>query len=500
MTVPDELFRVLDAPTPHRFCLGLYLCEPLCLELFTTEALLLAGREVDRLLSPRTAERLRVEIARRGLLFSRGRRSDIWSERGQRHLREIYESEQGVLRKAAEGLLLPPGEESTATVIPILVSVVELIETRFAPETRSFLRPGLCLRIRADRERGGGDGVLFERIAPTDDIARAARKALDLLDEDRRASLGRVVVHLPEVMAFLPVHGGSATLAFAEGFARLADGLRLPSGMALTGSVDPVSGRVAVVAGIEEKIRAATESAFHAVCHPSAGDGVECRDNGDIRAIGIPDRDPVRFLHEARRHAAPWQERWGKALKAALFLGMCAGATTLAPLYDALNSAANAVGPWCDAHIGPGIPHDIAYAGAGIPLAILMTVGPLLLFLLLFLIAARQIDCLVNWSRRRRWGPDAPPVGPPRTTGERVAKTFFLFFFFWACWIILVAAAVPILALKEILPSAPEEAGFFHRLLMTVSLLVALFASLLVPVMGFRRLYDRLKRRVNFLR
>lgn len=503
MTVPEELFQFLDAPTPHRLCLGIYLCEPLCLELFTTEALLLAEREADRLLSSRSAERLRIEIARRDLLFSRGRRNDVWSERGQGYLRDLCGDRQGILGKAAEGLLLPPKDGPASAVIPILVSARELIETRFAPGARTSLRPGLCLLVRAERESIGEGSVLFEGVAPTEDIARSARKAIEILDEEKRGALGRVVVRLPEVMALLPVEGGSATLAFAEGFARLADGGRLPSGMALTGSVDPVSGRVAVVTGIEEKIRAANESAFHTVCYPFGGDAIECRDNGDIRMIAIPHRDPDRFLREVRRRRSPWHARLGMILKATLFLAMCAATTPFAPMYDAIKSAAGMTGPWCDARIGDGIPRDIIHNGVGIPLSLMLVIGPFLLFLLLFLLFARQIDCLVHWARHRRWEPDIAPVGLPRTMGERIAKTLFLFFFLWTGWIAVVASGVLFLALKDILPVLSEETGFFHRLLgmaISVGMIVAFFALLVVPVKGFGRVYNRLKRRLRFLR
>lgn len=485
MTVPEELFRFLDAPTSHRFCLALYLCEPLCLELYTTEALRLAEREADRMLSVRAAERLRAEIARRDLLFPGGRGSDVWTERGQARLRALHESAEGVIRRAAEGLLLPPREGVTTTVIPILVSARELIETRFAPAARSCLRPGLCLLVRAEREREGAPGVLFEGVAPTDDMMRSARTALDLLDDGQRESLGRVVVRLPAVAAFLPIHGGSATLAFAEGFGRLAAGDRCPSGVALTGSVDPVSGRVAAVDGIDEKIAAARATAFHTVCYPSAG---EISDDDGLRRVGIPDRDPRRFLREARRRATPWHERLAFALKAALFLGMCVGATPLVPLYETLRGAADGVGPWCDAAFAPGIPRDIAFAGAGIPIALILAFGPIVVFLQIFLLLARQVDCAIGWIRRHRWESDIVPAVQPEA---RIAKGVFVFLFIWGAWIVVVAATVPLLALPEILPPIlPLRIGY----------VVGFCAFLYFLVAGIRSLYDRIRRRTPFLR
>ena len=562
MKIPHELFAHLDRDTPFCLCMGLYLCEPLCLELYTTEALLLAEQEADRLLSAAAVSRLRAMIVRRHLLAPRTpallerldsflarfypegdplrvsvrrvrasvrdrrpRPSEVWTGSGQKFLRRLvgeYETTDAITRKALLGLLLPGKlndqrrwHEACVCSIPIAVSVREFVESRFSEAVRGHLRRGLCLRLEVemDRELEPKDLRLgFEGAGPSEDVRRSAEVALDLLREESEDFTGRLVVRLPEVMNYISVEGLSIGLALYRAFRYAARSRECPPDVVVTGAIDPDSRRVMPIAGIEEKARAAAEEGAYRFFFPALGSGGTPPPKVEgVRLVGLNRRDPRGFLREVSRKAAPRHVRVAEGLKVALFFALAGASAPVLQAWSGFHIRGDAMREWIKGWAGSEALAEILYVGFGLPVQLLVLINPFLLFLLIYLALARQIECLVNWVNDRRWKPGLSPagalsesLGARRFTGrERAFRTLFYFTCYWFFWFVGAGAFTFFYRVAQRVPRLPEGAGV-GRVLLQIAVSVILIAALMaVPVFtigAYRRVVKTLGRRFPVLK
>jgi hypothetical protein len=557
--IPDDLFRHVSTGSPFSLCLGLVICEPLCLELYTLDALLAAEREADLHLSAAGARRLRAEILRRLLLAPRtaeamerldgflagkgvtesdplrgmarsevralrgrgARANPVWTGPGQKALRDLWgrcRAGDGFQGEAVERLLVPRrrsdigAEEGhpDAVMIPLLVSARDLVETRFPEAVRGCLRRGLCLRVVVENDASAGpatEGPVFHGPQPSEDLRRSIGRAWDLFCRDADPE-GRPVIRLPEVLGYLPVEGGSAALAFYCGFGRLARAPGEPVASAVTGALDAGSGRVMAVAGLEEKAAAAQEDGIHRVFHPLDGEGGDSNPagprpvgatGGDDLLVGIAGADPAGFAREAARRSAPWHVRLGTVLKIAIFAGLCVGAARLEGVFGACRAATDAARPAVESAVGGEFLRGVAGAGVGLPLALLLALGPYIAFLAVFWALSAQAECLVNWLRYRRWEPGLAAGGVLGGSAgarafaltDRVKRTAFWLAFAWACWMGLVASWQVARALTSAIPASITDVPPAVRWLAVIAMLAGGLAFL----SGYARLAARIRRR-----
>ena len=467
MKAVDRVLAVVERPTPHCLCLGLSVCETLCLQLYTTDALLIAEREVDTMRPQEAASRLRAEIVRRYLLAPRSdealtrldqflsrfyperdrlreavRRaigrpaapSAIWSSEGQKFVRElaaVYADDSGFVREALKGLQLEQGEHVAS--VPIVVSVRHLIAP-FHTSVRERLRAGLCLRFRVEYD----PDVTAEPLVCSEQLRAAAATALRFAAKDEGAPPGRVIVEAPAVARHVPIEGGSLALPLYRAFRYLFASQEPPADIALTGAIDE-AGRVTPVGGLDEKSRAAVDAGIGCLFYPAPE--ASGKSDGGV-AVAIEERAAAAFLREVEKSATPRHVRIANWLKVGLFIGLFVAWVATIRIWNvfyippaSVQSAFKELVPW-------QLVGEAPFIGIGVPLQLLLLLQPFLILLLVYLIMARQLECWVNWRRRGRWEPglqpgerDAAVVAAHRRSAHELAiRRAFRFTLGWFCW------------------------------------------------------------------
>lgn len=536
MNVPEQLFAALERPTSHCLCLGLSVCEPLCLELYTTEALLVAEREIDRMRASDGAALLRAEIVRRHLLAlrtmetldrldgflsrfygeadalrsalrgARGRPSApsaIWSSEGQKFVRELaaaYVDDQGFLREALRGLRLDNAKGVVS--VPLVVSVRDLVQ-QFQLAVRDHLRPGLCLWLRVEYDEEGAG----ERLLCPEQLRAVAATALRLAAQAEGEPPGRMVIDTPPVARLLPIEGGSFALPLYRAFRYLFASQELPADIALTGALDE-AGRVMPVAGVEEKTRAALEGGIHRLFHP----GTDAAAGSDANvAVRIEERTPAAFLREIEKSETPPHVRIANWLKLGLWLGLSAAWVASIRIWsvfyvspEAVQSAFKELAPW--QLIGEAL-----YVGIGVPLQALLLFEPLLILILACWIASRYVECFVNWRKYDRWEPGLQPGNRDpailsvqrRAAHELAVRRAFRFTLGWVCWSLGLTGTMFFYGFSKAMSGPPVGAGLLRWLVQIAMALGWLVLVLAVPaatLLLYRRVRSLAERRFSCLR
>jgi len=519
VTVPREIFDFVTHDTAWCLCMGVSICEPLCLELYTTEALITAEREADRLLSRQAVERLRTKIVERKLLGTQSsealqrldaflgrfrnerdplrstlrrqldrmpgnsqRASWVWSTQGQKlieDLLESYEDDKTFVRGALRAILLPAhsrkGEREFHHVVslPIALSVADFVDSRFQPTAKTCLRRGICLRIEIEYETSSTTtqlGLNFEGPA-SEDLRHVAKAAFDLAVQEQDEPEGRLIVRTPAAFDYVPLQGDSAGLALYHGFQYALAGHEYPLGMLVTGAIDGSSARVQPVNGIEEKAEAARDAGISQVFYPSA-DRLE-GPSPTVESVGvmpINDRLPQEFTRAAERQRTPKHVRVASRTKIVLFLGLCGAWLALLPFWNLLYVSPDAVDFWFKSNVSSETLAMILRLGIGVAIQLLLLAAPFLLLAFVFILLARVLECATNWIKYGRWEPGLSPADANAsamrarqyTIGQRVVRMCFKFFLVWCFWFLGMAWLILMGKLTKSVPNPPHGQGLLR--------------------------------------
>lgn len=551
MSVPPILFDYLDRNTPHVLCMGVALCEPLCLALFTTEALLAAEQEAERELGPDALVRLRAQIVRRHLtapwsedskrrldvflarfvpeanplrrlIRQRTSRrmlpSGVFSPSGQRALHRFLEEaadDAPFLRAALESLVLRVAESDTEAKpiasVPIAFSVRGFVESAFKEGVRPALRRGVCLRLEVEHLAEDDDARLhldFQGSTPSADVRASADAALRLVQEDDESVSGRIVLRLPEIASLLPIEGASLGLPLYWAISCAARDRECPPGTVLTGALDPATRRVFPVKGLPEKRQAAEEDGADSFVCPADEEQSLAHEPSDAIRTRIVEGDVARkYLRVADRAAAPAHRWLSGTVELVVLAGLVGVAAPFAHLWN-LFIVSDSLDPWISTWTRPGLSHDLAIYALGLPLGILFAIEPLLIFAWVFGEVLPQAQGFVNWKLRGRWERGFNPSGigdedevrRTRTAKQRIGRTVFKLGHGWAFYALAVLVIVSLVHLNRTILGAMGATHPKLNGLVTLTLVAAGFGAVMLVATSFRKSRARLTKMFPSLR
>jgi hypothetical protein len=547
--VPPELFEYVDRATPHCLCMGVYLCEPLCRELYTSEALLSAESEADQILSADVARRLRAEIVKRHLLVLRTpsslkrldefvarfypdakdpfratirreintlhegkpRESPIWTKTGQEYINHLIEQrpdDKEFLSDALQELRLPrppkrneiyiyQNEDTVSGSLPLLVSTREFVDRYFKQEVRNCLRRGLCIRVLIEISgpaKASADEPICINSELMESTLQSIHQAWDLFKLSYEPEK-RLVLRMPNILHYLPLEGRSTDLAFYWAFCHLGRGLSLPPAIGITGSTAPETQQVLPVLGVEEKAIAASECGIHRLCYPLPDSQLERSGIiNDPRLFGIDEREPLKFILKAQRGSFPWHTWLARSLDVALIAVLLATWIYLWNWFSIFQDASEGIKPWFSQRIGSGYFFTLTYWAIGVPFRILLWSWPLIVFALVYNTLHPYTECAANYMNFHRWEPGLAPAGIigddtsvyKLSRKERITRLAVLSILYWFAWIIGIGAFIPIYQLLESAPKLPDDIGIVTKIIQITFILGCVVLLFGVPTLIYR--------------